>query len=60
VVPESLIPAICLLDEEAGTRFVRLTSVELEQVIKIVGRSPRRYLPGAYEARRIRISRHTS
>ena len=30
--------------------FARLTPAELEQVIKIVGRSPRGYPPGAYDA----------
>ena len=50
-VPESVIAAICLLDEKSVDEIVaRLTPVELEQVIKIVGRSPRGYAPGAYDA----------
>ena len=50
-VPESVIAAICLLDEKSVDEIVaRLTTRELEQVIKIVGRSPGGYPPGAYEA----------
>jgi hypothetical protein len=50
-VPESVIAAICLLDEKSVDEIVaRLTTAELEQVIKIVGRSPRGYAPGAYDA----------
>jgi hypothetical protein len=51
-VPETVIAAICLLDENRSVDEIvaRLTPVELEQVIKIVGRSPRGYPPGAYEA----------
>jgi len=50
-VPESVIAAICLLGEKSVDEIVaRLTTVELEQVIRIVGRSPRGYPPGAYGA----------
>ena len=50
-VPESVIAAICLLDEKSVDEIVaKLSPVELEQVIKIVGRSPRGYAPGAYDA----------
>ena len=50
-VPESVIAAICLLDEKSVDEIVaKLSPVELEQVIKIVGRSPRGYPSGALEA----------
>ena len=50
-VPESVIAAVCLLDEKSVDEIVaKLSPVELEQVIKIVGRSPRGYAPGAYDA----------
>ena len=50
-VPELVIAAICLLDEKSVDEIVaKLSPVELEQVIKIVGRSPRGYPPGAYDA----------
>jgi hypothetical protein len=50
-VPEAVIAAICLLDQKSVDEIVaRLTTAELEQVIKIVGRSPRGYPPGAYDA----------
>ena len=50
-VPESVIAAICLLDERSVDEIVaKLSPVELEQVVKIVGRSPRGYPPGAYDA----------
>ena len=50
-VPELVIAAICLLSERSVDEIVaKLSPVELEQVIKIVGRSPRGYPPGAYEA----------
>ena len=50
-VPETVIAAICLLETRSVDEVVaRLTSTELEQVIKIVGRSPRGYPPGAYDA----------
>ena len=40
-----------LLDEKSVDEIVaKLSPVELEQVIKIVGRSPRGYRPAAYEA----------
>ena len=46
-----MIAAICLLPERSVDEVVaRLTTAELEQVIKIVGRSPRGYAPGAYDA----------
>jgi hypothetical protein len=47
-MPESVIAAICLLDEKSVDEIVaKLTTAELEQVINIVGRSPRGYPPGA-------------
>ena len=50
-VSESVIAAICLLDEKSvGEIVARLTTAELEQVFEIVGRSPRGYAPGAYDA----------
>ena len=50
-MPESVIAAIYLLDEKSVDEIVtRLTPLELEQVIKIVGRSPQGYAPGAYDA----------
>ena len=50
-VPETVIAAICLLETRSVDEIVvRLTPAELEQVIKIVGRCPRGYPPGAYEA----------
>ena len=50
-VPETVIAAICLLETRSVDEIVaRLTPAELEQVIKIVGRSPRGYPPGAYDA----------
>ena len=50
-VPESVIAAICLLPERSVDEIVaKLSPVELDQVIKIVGRSPRGYAPGAYDA----------
>jgi hypothetical protein len=50
-VPESVIAAICLLDEKSVDEIVaRLSPAQLEQVIKIVGRSPSCYPPGAYAA----------
>jgi hypothetical protein len=50
-VSEAVIAAICLLDQKSVDEIVaRLTTAELEQVIKIVGRSPRGYPPGAYDA----------
>jgi len=53
-VPESVIAAICLLDEKSVDEIVaKLSPVELEQVIKIVRRSPRGYAPGAYDARNL-------
>jgi hypothetical protein len=50
-VSEAVIAAICLLDQRSVEEIVaKLSPVELEQVIKIVGRSPRGYAPGAYDA----------
>jgi hypothetical protein len=50
-VSEAVIAAICLLETRSVDEIVaRLTTVELEQVIKIVGRCPRCYPPGAYHA----------
>jgi hypothetical protein len=50
-VPEAVIAAICLLDEKGVDEIVaKLSPAELEQVIKIVGRSPRGYPPGAHDA----------
>jgi hypothetical protein len=50
-VSETVIAAICLLETRSVDEIVaRLTPAELEQVIKIVGRSPRGYAPGAYDA----------
>jgi hypothetical protein len=50
-MPETVIAAICLLDTRSVDEIVaRLTPAELEQVIKIVGRCPRGYPPGAYDA----------
>jgi hypothetical protein len=50
-VSEAVIAAICLLETKSVNEIVaRLTPVELEQVIKIVGRCPRGYPPGAYDA----------
>jgi len=43
-VPESVIAAICLLHERSVDELVaRLTTGELDQVIKIAGRSPQCY-----------------
>ena len=48
-VPEAVIAAICMLDKRGVDEIVtRLTTAELDQVIKIVGRSPSCYPPGAY------------
>jgi hypothetical protein len=50
-VPESVIAAICLLDERSIDEIVaKLSPVELEQVIKIGGRSRRGYPPGVHAA----------
>jgi hypothetical protein len=50
-VPETVIAAICLLETRSVDEIVaRLTLAELEQVIRIVGRCPRGYPPGAYAA----------
>ncbi len=51
-VPASVIAAIFLLHEERSVDQIvaRLTTAELEMVIKIAGRSPQIYPPGAYDA----------
>jgi hypothetical protein len=50
-VPGTVIAAICLLETRSVDEIVtRLTPAELEQVINIVGRCPRGYPPGAYDA----------
>jgi hypothetical protein len=50
-VPEAVIAAICLLGEKSVDEIVaRLSPAELEQVIKIAGRSPSCYPPGVYAA----------
>jgi hypothetical protein len=50
-VPESVIAAICLLDEKSVDEIVaKLSPAELEQVVNIVGRSPSCYPPGVYAA----------
>ena len=50
-VPESVVAAICLLDEKSVDEIVaKLSPVELEQAIKIAGRSPQIYPRGEYEA----------
>jgi hypothetical protein len=54
-VSEAVIAAICVLETRSVDEIVaKLTSVELEQVIKIVGRCPRCYPPGAYDALKAR------
>jgi hypothetical protein len=54
-VSEAVIAAICLLETRTVDEIVaKLTTVELEQVIKIVGRCPRCYPPGAYDALKAR------
>ena len=59
-VPESVIAAVFLLDEKSVDEIVaRLTTAELEQVIKIVGRSPRGYAPGAYAALKEQLQRRS-
>jgi len=50
-VPESVIAAICLRHERSVEEIVaHLTTGELDQVLKIAGRSPQCYPPGAYAA----------
>jgi hypothetical protein len=54
-VSEAVIAAICLLETKSVDEIVaKLTTVELEQVIKIVGRCPRCYPSGAYDALKAR------
>ncbi len=46
-VSEDVISAVLLLHERSVDEIVaKLSAVELEQVIKLVGRSPRLYPPG--------------
>jgi hypothetical protein len=50
-VPEAVVAAIRLLHERSVDQIAaRLTTAELEQVIKIAGRSPQIYPSGAYDA----------
>jgi hypothetical protein len=50
-VSETVIAAVLLLHERSVQQIVaELTAVELEQVIKLVGRSPRVYPPGTLDA----------
>ena len=50
-VSEDVIAAVLLLHERSVEEIVpRLSAAELEQVIKLVGRSPRVYPPGTLEA----------
>ena len=50
-VSETVIAAVLLLHERSVEEIVvKLSAVELEQVIKIVGRSPRVYPPGTLDA----------
>jgi len=47
---ETIIAAVLLLHERSVDEIVpRLSAVELEQVIKLIGRSPRLYPPGTLE-----------
>jgi hypothetical protein len=49
-VPETVIAAVLLLHEQSVDEIVaKLDAVELEQVIKLVGRSPRLYPPGTLD-----------
>src|SRR5215472_13277372 len=50
-VSETVIAAVLLLHQRSVEQIVaELTAVELEQVIKLVGRSPRAYPPGTLDA----------
>jgi len=50
-VSESVIAAVLLLHERSVQQIVaELSAAELEQVIKLVGRSPRAYPPGTLDA----------
>jgi hypothetical protein len=50
-VSETVIAAVLLLHERSVDEIVdKLGAVELEQVIKLVGRSPRIYPPGTLDA----------
>jgi hypothetical protein len=56
-VPETVIAAIYLLHEHSVDEIVpKLSAIELEQVIKLVGRSPRIYPPGTLDALKQRRS----
>jgi hypothetical protein len=50
-VSETVIAAVLLLHERSVEEIApELSAVELEQVIKLVGRSPRVYPPGTFDA----------
>ncbi len=50
-VSETVIAAVLLLHEHSVDEIVpELSATELEQVIQLVGRSPRLYAPGTLEA----------
>ena len=50
-VSETIIAAVLLLHERSVEQIVaELSALELEQVIKLVGRSPRVYPPGTLDA----------
>ena len=50
-VSETVIAAVLLLHERSVDEIVpKLSAAELEQVIKLVGRSPRVYPPGTLDA----------
>jgi hypothetical protein len=50
-VSEDVIAAVLLLHEHSVDEIVpKLSAIELEQVIKLVGRSPRLYPPGILDA----------
>jgi hypothetical protein len=54
-VSEAVIAAICLLETRSVDEIVaKITPAELEQVIKIIGRCPRCYPAGAYDALKAR------
>ncbi len=51
MLPETIIAAVLLLEEGSIDEIVaKLGAGELEQVIKLVGRSPRCYPPGTLDA----------
>jgi hypothetical protein len=50
-VSEDVIAAVLLLHDRSVDEIVpKLSAIELEQVIKLVGRSPRLYSPGILDA----------